>query len=257
MKKIPDMQRILYRLLLVAMVMVPGMSILACRPDTVAFEYAIQDGQIVWREGGKDDARVVMALAGLNVQGFHSRQAGVVASGQVWPDGLSLLQPAYFSDGEYVVWRGVVMHNPPSVASVDAKSFIQPFADMDFGFDTHSLYVNGQWTGENPQLDATKIKKQGHYFLTDERYLIHDAKVVGSALGYQLLHSLKNPVIAVLSCVNWPVEVAGTADNIYINGMPLNVDPAHFKLVRWLPKSGTLYYRDQFGQHVMTLGGAE
>ena len=195
----------------------------------------------------------VKHLPELSVKGFHSLQAAVTAVGQVWPDGLSLLQPAYFGDGEHVVWQAVILQNPPTVAAVDAKSFLQPFADSSFAFDASSLYLDGQRTGENPPLDASKIKKLGHYFLTDEQYLIQAGKVVGLATGYHVLSSFNSPTSVMFACVDWSVEVAATLDNIYVNGVPLGVDPAHFKVTRWLPKSGTLYYRDQFGQHVLNV----
>lgn len=225
--------------------------VLACAPDSQSLEYAIERGQVVYRGSALSSLQVVRYLPELNLQHFHSLQPGATAQRELWQDGLSYQYPAYFSDGTKVVWQGTVLQNPFNTPLVDAASLRQPFADAAFAFDVNSLYFRGIWTGLNPGLNTERIKKLGHYLITDEQYLIYQGRVVGKAAGYQLLDTLGNEQNSDLHCDAWPHEVARSADNIYINGQPLNVDPQHFKVVRWLPKSGTLYYRDQFGLHVM------
>lgn len=233
------------------------MPVFACARDSQSLEYALQRGKLVYRGSALSSLQIVRYLPEINPQRFRSLQTGALVQHELWQDGLSYLHPAYFGDGEKVVWQGTVLQNPFNTPAVDAGSLQQPFADSGFAYDAYSLYFRGVWTGLNPALDSQNIKKLGRYLITDGQSLLYRGRVVGKAAGYQLLESLPNEQEKDLRCDVWPHELAGTAENIYINGMPLNVDPVHFKLVRWLPKSGTLYYRDQFGQHVMTLGGAE
>ena len=225
--------------------------VLACAPDSQSLEYAIERGQVVYRGSALSSLQIVRFLPELNPQRFHSLQPGATAQRELWQDGLSYQYPAYFSDDTKVVWQGTVLQNPFNTLPVDVASLRQPFADSAFAFDAASLYFRGVWTGLNPSLNSDNIKKLGRYLITDGHYLIYQGSVVGKAAGYQLLDSLSNEQQSDLRCDAWPHEVARTNDNVYLNGVPLAVDPAHFKVVRWLPKSGTLYYRDQFGQHVV------
>lgn len=231
--------------------------VLACTPDSQSLEYALQRGQMVYRGSALSSLQIVRYLPDVNPQRFHSLLTGAKVPQHVrqelWQDGLSYLHPAYFGDGEKVVWQGTVLQNPFNTPVVEAGSLQQPFADSGFAFDANSLYFRGVWTGLNPGLDSENIKRLGRYLTSDGQYLIYQGEVVGEAAGYQLLESLPNEQNTDLRCDAWPHEVASTHKNIYLNGMPLNVDPEHFKVVRWLPKSGTLYYRDQFGQHVVTV----
>ncbi len=233
------------------------MPVLACARDSQSLEYAIQRGQLVYRGSALSSLQIVRYLPEINPQRFHSLQTGAKAQQALWQDGLSYLHPAYFGDGEKVVWQGTVLQNPFNTPAVDAGSLQQPFADSGFAFDANSLYYRGVWTGLNPALNSETIKKLGRYLISDGQYLIYRGKVAGKAEGYQLLENLPNEQVSYLHCDAWPHEVASSTDNVYLNGMPLNVDPEHFKVVRWLAKSGTLYYRDQFGQHVITVANGD
>ena len=228
-------------------------SALACAPDSQSLEYAIERGQVVYRGSALSSLEIVRFLPELNPQHFHSLQPGAVAQRELWQDGLSYQYPAYFSDGNKVVWQGTVLQNPLNTPPVDVASLRQPFADSAFAFDTVSLYFRGIWTGLNPGLDIDHLQKLGRYLISDGQYLIYRGSMVGKAAGYELLDTLSNEQEGDLRCDAWPHEVARTRENVYLNGMPLDVDPAHFKVTRWLPKSGTLYYRDQFGQHVLNM----
>lgn len=254
------MNRAYFSASLLALMWLIHARVLACAPDSQSLEYAIQRGQMVYRGSALSSLQIVRYLPDLNPQRFHSLQTGDRAQAisqkrpqELWQDGLSYLHPAYFGDGERVVWQGTVLQNPFNTPAVDAGSLQQPFADSGFAFDASSLYFRGVWTGLNPGLNSEHIQKLGRNLISDGQYLIYQGKVVGTAAGYQVLESLPNEQNTDLRCDAWPHEVASTDENVYLNGMPLNVDPEHFKVVRWLAKSGTLYYRDQFGQHVITV----
>lgn len=223
----------------------------ACLPEMPPFEYAVSGKQIVYLDVHANPLKQIQRLSHLNVEKFHSVLTNVNKA-KPWLDGNSFSKPAYFTDEAVVVWQGKIVENPLSVHPVDAATFKQLFDYSSFAFDAYSLYVNGQWVGHNPQLDSGKLVQLDTYFFSDGRYLInrHRGEVVGKAAGYRLLKRLEaNP----WSCSMNDNVIVATADNVYVNGMPLNVDPEHFKVVRWLAKSGTLYYRDQFGQHVVTV----
>lgn len=176
----------------------------------------------------------------------------------------------WMTDGRHILWAGKIVQNPPGAPAVDAASFR---AYGRFAADKHSLYFDGERTDDNPAdnpLDMMTLEEIGGELsegdasdiVKDRHNLYYHGRRLGSAQGFVLLGlkswDQRGPLIDYSSCE--PARNAGpwdtlvrNADQVFINGEPINADPDTFQVVRWMPGS-LLIYRDKNGERRYPFG---